>query len=462
MYAEDGSSGPLNFYGDLECYNRELAEAGDGHARLHACTEGCITPCVAYMEDVPGHVYARKWSGDWMCVGTRFEGFPDDGSPLRSVYDWQLPRRAAFELSVLSNRYGLNQSELIKGTVPWLIACQRAGLLSEVNGRAIDWSSPAFWDVFLHDIAYREGKGDPLAEGGWRAARLLHLGGDLVRDRYPGWGYSAHSDSREGGTVVFPYWIVSALQWLCDTRDPFGSGHGYLWAQGVAYEAAQCDSLQEQKALLNQVRAIGERVYGSPDAVDPTSGYKDKAYPAYYQTLRAVIKDSLPADAHFPLIHRAKAPDRYWRLPGIAGVGEIEGPSIEYHLFVAGTGTDWSEQAFDRAAERIVTLERALQVRHWGRDREMDETVLPYFEGTELHQNPCLDRRHGLDRVQFKPVLDEFYRLHGWDERGWPTGQRLRELDLEGMYGDMVDGAARATTGADRLDVQPTSMGGEK
>ena len=87
-----------------------------------------------------------------------------------------------------------------------------------------------------------------------------------------------------------------------------------------------------------------------------------------------------------------------------------------------------------RAAERVCSLERALQVRHWARDREIDETVLPYFERTEPVRNPFLDQRYALDREQFKPVLDEFYTLHGWDiERGWPTRECLRELGLEAV-----------------------------
>jgi hypothetical protein len=280
---------------------------------------------------------------------------------------------------------------------------------------------------------------------------VLHLGEDLVQDRYPGWGYSSHCDGREGGRIVFPYWVVSALQWLCDTRDPFGSGHGYLWAAGAADRAAGLGIPREREALLEQVRAIGAHVYGSADAVDPTSGYKGKAYPGYYQTLRAVIKDCLPTDAHFPLIYRPKSPDRYWRLSDIEGVGEIEGPSIEYHLFVAGTGTDWSEKEFERAAGRVCTLERALQVRHWGRDRKMDETVLPYFEEPELHQNVYLDRRYSLDREQFKPVLDEFYALHGWDAKsGWPTRACLQALGMADVYESMVQGAAQARGTRDR------------
>jgi len=45
-----------------------------------------------------------------------------------------------------------------------------------------------------------------------------------------------------------------------------------------------------------------------------------------------VIKDCVPVDANFPLIYNKNALDYYWRL------GDIEGPSIEYHLFAAGTG----------------------------------------------------------------------------------------------------------------------------
>jgi hypothetical protein len=197
---------------------------------------------------------------------------------------------------------------------------------------------------------------------------------------------------------------------------------------------------------LDRLRAIGQRVYGSPNAVDPYSGYGGKAFPGYYQTLRAVIKDCVPVDAHFPLIYRESAPDGYWRLQEIDGVGEIEGPSIEHHLFAAGTGVTWSEEEFVRAAERVCTLERALQVRHWARDRETDEMVLPYFEETEIYQSAFLEKRYGLDRDKFKPVMDEFYALHGWDaENGWPTRERLRELGLDDVYEPMAEGVANGT-----------------
>jgi aldehyde:ferredoxin oxidoreductase len=444
-FAEDGQTGPLNFYGDdISQLNRQLAANGDGRAVCHACTESCITPCAAYFQEMPGVVYDRAWNGDWVCVGRCFLGCEEaEPAPKKAVYDWQLARRAAFELNVLSNRYGLNQFDLLIGIVPWLIACQKAGLIADINGRAMDWRSPAFWAELLRAIAYRQSVGDALAEGGWAAARILHLGEDLARDRYPGWGYAAHGDGREGDKLTFPFWLVSALQWLADTRDPFNSGHGYLWAAGGAQPAARLESQTERAAMLDRLCAIGQRVYHSPDAVDPHGGYKGKAYAGYYQTLRAVIKDCVPVDGHFPLIYRENAPDGYWRLD-IEGLGEIEGPAVECHLFRAGTGVAWSEEEFEQAAQRVCTLERAVQVRHWARDRKTDEMVLPYFEQTELYQSPFLEKRYGLDREQFKPVVDEFYRLHGWDaENGWPTREGLRELGLEDVYEPMIVGATK-------------------
>ncbi len=442
---ERGRSGPLNFYGDIKKYDRELVAAGDGRVICRACTDACVTPCAAYLMEVPGVVHDRTWSGHWMCVGTRFAGFPpEDRSPLRRIYDWHLPRRAAFELNVLSNRYGLNQFDLIQGIVPWLIACQKAGLLSEIDGRPMDWDSPSFWAELLRAIAYREGLGDVLAGGGWVASRALGLGEHLAQRRYPGWGYASHGDSLEGGRVTFPYWLVPALQWMSDSRDPFNSGHGYLWTQTAAEKAYGLACASEREAALDRLRALGERVYGSADAVDPTSGYRDKAYPAYHQTLRSVLKDCVPVDAHFPLIYDSQAPDGIFRLGDVEGIGPVDGAAVEYHLFAAGTGVQWTQEEFVRAAERVFTLERALQVRHWGRDRQTDELVLPYFQHTELYQNPYLDGRQALDPEQFAPVVDEFYALQGWDPvTGWPTRERMCALGMGELYDPMVVGVRR-------------------
>jgi len=42
-------------------------------------------------------------------------------------------------------------------------------------------------------------------------------------------------------------------------------------------------------------------------------------------------------------------------------------------------------------------------------------------------------------------VMDDYYRHQGWDvASGWPTAERLAELDMPELHETMVQGARRA------------------
>ena len=136
---------PPAWFGDMQRFKQRLAAEGGGSARLRSCTEGCVTPCSVELRDVPGCAHNRKWSGDWVCIAGQFQGTSETAPEhIRSAFDWQLSLRGAFEMNVLTNRYGLNQFDILTGIVPWLISCQKAGLISEMSGRAMDWRSPEF------------------------------------------------------------------------------------------------------------------------------------------------------------------------------------------------------------------------------------------------------------------------------------------------------------------------------
>ena len=83
---------------DLKEFNARLAEKGEGSVRLSPCTEGCVSPCRLYYEGVQGCAYDRKWSGDWMCVGTILRGLTDRGDrTFGGVFDWKLGTRGGLE-----------------------------------------------------------------------------------------------------------------------------------------------------------------------------------------------------------------------------------------------------------------------------------------------------------------------------------------------------------------------------
>lgn len=409
---------------------KRLEQEVGGTTRLYACTASCPTPCKFVYSDVPSTSGDGKWSGVMSCVSALFPG------KYGPVYDWNLGFRAGFEQNMHGNRLGLNHWDLIIGMVPWLRTCHSQGLLEQINGRPMQWDSPQFWSELLHDIAYRRGDGDALAEGGWRAPGLLGVGEEIVPRYYTGWGFAGHWDGHADciNHIVYPFWVAGVLQWAMDTRDPMSSMHGYV--QSVM----AWGPFGRGTVTWDQMRAIGEHVYGRADVLDRLSGYEGKAIPAAYHQRRAIMQDCLPCDDQvFTLIYSPNTPDRFLR------IGDIEGPDVEAAILRAGTGLDWDTREFERAAERVFNLERAIAVRHWSRTRAIDERILPAYEYEENWANPELGVRKALDRAQMGTLMDEYYQLVGWDQRtGWPTRERLSALDLDGIYDDMVSGAKAA------------------
>ncbi|MFH1085940.1 MAG: aldehyde ferredoxin oxidoreductase C-terminal domain-containing protein, partial [Chloroflexota bacterium] len=296
---------------------------------------------------------------------------------------------------------------------------------------------------------YREGMGDALADGSVRAAETLGLGEDIVGRYYTGWGYSGHWDGHAAfvNWIVYPFWIASAIHWAMDTRDPASSTHCYI--QNVIYWGPFSKTYGREEAPItwDHMRGIAQRLYGDAAALDPLSGYAGKEIPTAYHAKRAIMKDTLPSDDQvFPLIYSHKTDDRFCRIGEPGGpVGVMDGPDVDAHLFSAGTGVQWDTTEFLRAAERVLALERANTIRHWGRNRQMDERVLPSFEYDENWVNPEINERKALDRKQFDPVFDAYLRRLGYDvATGWPTPERLASLGLGDVHAPMVAGAAAA------------------
>ena len=390
--------------------------------KFQACTQQCAKPCLLshYYTRVPGTIYPNQvYAGQMHCVATLFPGIPD------TFYDWKLGFEAGFEISTFTNDFGLNQWDLLLGIFPWLRACKKDGLVSEIDGMEIDLDSPHFWVEIVRKIAFREGVGDVLAEGGRRAPELLGFGQEQMENLYTAWGSAGHWDGHGDkiNPIFYPYWIVSALQWAMDTRDPISSGHGYgqnimNWSREVSPECG---------LSWEQIKEIGTQVYGTVEAIDPESGYEAKEVPAVWHGHRSVMKDSLPVgDQMYPRIYSSHTEDHRARS------GDMMGTSFEYELFTSATGVDVTEEEFELMCERTINLDRALQIRNYGRSRKDDESVIPAFEYPENLVNPFVGKKMSLDRAQFPELMDRYYQLRGWDvETGHPKPETLRRLGLE-------------------------------
>ena len=393
--------------------------------RFQACTQGCSIRCydARFYTHVPSKLCPGKiLSGQVDCIAGLFPGASN------TFYNWNLGFESGFELSQLSNDLGLNHWEILVGMIPWLRKQLQSDPHFKIDTLTIDFDSIHFWADLFHHISHRSGPiCKALGEGTVRAARHLKIGVDDLVDFFPAWGYAGHWDGHGDhiNKIFFPFWIVSALQWAVDTRDPISSAHGYVQnIMGWCKEHSPVHGLPWERLI-----EIGKKIYGSEAAFNPESGYECKAFPAYWHGQRSVMKDSLPVgDQVFPRIFSKHTPDN------IARAGDLNGTQFEYAMFQAATGSSWTETEFEHHCERVIQLERQLLIRNFDRHRSDDEQIIPYFKRSENRINPFIGEPQCLEENQFKNVLNEYYDLRGWDkETGHPTDETVKNFDLPEM-----------------------------
>ncbi|MFO8019759.1 MAG: aldehyde ferredoxin oxidoreductase family protein [Promethearchaeia archaeon] len=96
--------------------------------------------------------------------------------------------------------------------------------------------------------------------------------------------------------------------------------------------------------------------------------------------------------------------------------------------YSAVTGMQVDVDYLNRAAERIINLERMYNVK-LGLDRK-DDTLPKRFLEEPMPKGPSKGQKVELDAL-----LDQYYDIMGWSSNGIPTDQKLTELDLN----DLID-----------------------
>lgn len=294
----------------------------------------------------------------------------------------------------LVNDYSMDTLE-VGSMMAWAMELFEKGILTEkdTDGLRLAWGDDEAVIELVRRIAFRRDIGDILAEGPLGAARRI-------------------------GPQSLPYLIhVKGMSNLHSDERPTPA-----LALNIAVSSRGADHLRGRPAidLYNLPLPVLERVYRNPDGytgplTNSYSEYEGKPRMVQWQELVYMAVDSLGVCKYHTVFLSPNHPQ-----------------FTEFaRLIYLNTGLEFSEREIWDAAERCYTIERLFNLREgmtrkddWLPDRYFDE---PTRLGLPVARGKCIDRE------KFRAMLDEYYRLHGWDENGVPTPETLERLGIAAL-----------------------------
>ena len=405
-----------------------IGQVDSGYPTL-ACTHGCSVRChnrvrpAADRYDLGSHnTMTTCVDGTWIGgLGPAYSGTSLQGEKIVAP---GLPGfgEVGLDLANLAEDMGITSwAHYTWGH--WLSALEALGI-HEIEGEPINPSDPEWWHRWILQVSHREGLGNDYAEGLARFYDLHPVGPRHLAEFFESSGSRGHGWHREGRTMEkhpSPYWEHSALLYAVSTRDVSPNTHGFFFLNGLYGYPDKPRTPEEMPVAL---RKLAQRIYGSDRPVYP--GDEGVEYATAWHQYRSAIKDSMGVcDYVFPTVRRTFATQEEMDAAGDDLYGDT---STEAVLFKPCTGIDLSIEEMERPiAERIITLERCIEIRNNGRCRQDDETVIPHYQWPDKTDGTYLS----ADAHEFRALLDRYYDLRGWDRtRGWPTQETLERLDM--------------------------------
>jgi aldehyde:ferredoxin oxidoreductase len=366
---------------------------------------GCINGCMrSTYEALSGE------KGKSMCQSSLFY-------QIRAQRYYGEINEVPFEATKLCDDYGVD-THAIETMIMWLSRCYKAKILTdEQTGIPLSKiGSYEFIEALVRKISHREGFGDLLAEGTYKAAETLGSEAQkLITDYVTRTGYNAIYGPR--------LYITTGLFYAMEPRLPIQQLHEIsvpviMWALQII------DS--------KVVRAIAKRFWGSEIAAD-FSTYDGKALAAAKIQDREYAKESLIlCDFSWPIFYTKVSEDH---------VGD---PTLESQVCAAVIGRELDEEDLYKIGERVFNLQRAILTREGHRGREGDSLeefnfTIP-LKGDFGNPNCIVPGKEGevfsrkgmvVDRKEFEKIKNEYYQIRGWDvSTGFQKKAKLEELNL--------------------------------
>lgn len=409
------------------------------------CSAYCAGACTGMKKDIPAVMTSGTLNMMEHCVDPVYRtGWDRTEYPTKYYsFDSEIKTRPTpgfpgVDLQNLGEDLGVNGWAAMANIYPWIGVLIDHGV-TELNGFKLDIDNPKWWYEFLRMLAYREGIGNIFADGLMRVSDELDELGvpeglrPLMKKvsafEEPAWGHSSHRIGRAAESQPSPLWILGMLHWIVDTRDPLSSTHLYSWIEYILPGHHGCPQ-PVANVPFEKLKALFQKVFGDGEIIEPGFEPVDgKVKAALWGQKRSALKDSLiVCDWVFP-----RMPGSFETQEELDKATDIYGDlDAESKMFSPCTGIDMSTADLEKAAERICNLDRALQVRNYGRDRAKDSAIEWYFELPEKSDGTK------LDKPMFNMYLDECYKQKGWDKNtGWPTRTKLEELDLKDVADEL-------------------------
>lgn len=263
--------------------------------------------------------------------------------------------------------------------VAFAMECYEKGIIgqSQTEGIALTFGSVDAFEALARKIACREGIGDLLAEGVREASRVWGQGSERIAIQVKGLEWSGY-ESRAAPANMLAY-ITADI----------GSHHNRAWA--ITYDIAE-----GREKLDGKAKKVIELQHIRP------------------------LFDQLGA-CRLQWVEMGISLDNYARL----------------YPAVTGIQATWDDLL--ATSERVYNLTRAYACRElsgFGRSHDYPPARFMEERIPDGSTAGSLIARDQVDRL-----LDDYYRLRGWDSNGIPTAETLRRLGLEDVAEEM-SGAA--------------------
>jgi len=283
----------------------------------------------------------------------------------------------------MCNKWGMDTIE-VGSLIAFVMDLYERGILTEqkTDGLKLGWGSPEVMEALVEKIALRDSwLGNLLARGIREAANTIGNGAEQ---------YAYH---------------VKGLS--IDASDPRGfkaSGLGYA----ISNRGADFTSIYARLEYAYTPQKAKE-VFGTEKAADRLS---EEGKPL-------MVKNASCVSAVMDAIGLCK-------IPYLSLLNDYD-LTIASELIGALVGWNISPEELLRCGERIVNAERLFNIRQGA--GKADDTLPDKFLKEPIDKGVCKG-----SVVNLRKMLDEFYSLMKWNNKGIPTKEKIEELDLEEVY----------------------------